>query len=120
MTESQNDPGLLGRATSEADDVDWPEGLIAALADLFTNGTPSDCIEFTFGAIEIMRAMAGVLIGSGQFPPTWLQPEIAQRATVWEAKGFPQRALALRSFLDSLKTIEAAVVANGGKMRRPN
>jgi hypothetical protein len=58
---------------------------------------------------------------SRQVESNFLQPELAQRAAVWRAKGFPYRALALESMLDSLRTIEAAAVENNGlTKRRPN
>jgi hypothetical protein len=94
--------------------------LIAALADLFTTGTPSDCMEFTMGALEIMRTIMGGLIARGVVEPTAFQPELAQRAAVWRAKGFRHRTLAIESMLDSLRTFEAAVVENNGKVRKPN
>jgi hypothetical protein len=118
--ETDLDPGILGRATSDAEDVDTKHSLIAGMADIFTNGTPADVFEFAQGTLDVTRAMACGLIRNGLVEPNFLQPEIAQRAAMWEAKGRRHRALALRSMLDSLKTIETAVVENQGKGPKPN
>jgi hypothetical protein len=115
-----DDPGILGRATSDAENVDTKHSLIAGMADLFTSGTPADVFEFAQGTLDVTRAMASFLIRNGLVEPSFLQAELAQRAAMWRAKGFPHRALAVESMLDGLRIIETAVIEDSGRKRRPN
>jgi hypothetical protein len=107
MTEFKDDTGLLGRANSNAHaEADSLDDASRALVSLIDGGSMTDAVEFAQGAIDMMCAIAAVLIGRGIPEPDAFQKEAAEYEALWTGRQNHSRAVAAKLFRQRLKTIE--------------
>jgi hypothetical protein len=120
MTEFNDDPGLLGRAKSGAEQATELDETSRALVSLIDGGSTADAVEFAQGAIDAVCTICAALIGRGLVEPTAFQDDVRRYADAWRNKDRPNRALASDIVLARLQTIERTKRRATAHLLRPD